>query len=177
MPHLILVAGRMAVYREVSKQIRAIFQRYTDKIEPLSLDEAYLDVTECELLHGSATLIAQDIRRAISEELDLTASAGIAPVKFIAKIASDLNKPDGQYVVIPDDISDFVANLKLEKIPGLVRLRFRSSMKRACTSARMYKDMIVICCCSSSASLASLYGHVRMASITVRLWLSVSENQ
>ncbi|OLQ75964.1 DNA polymerase IV [Photobacterium proteolyticum] len=118
-PHLTLVAGRMGVYREVSKQIRAIFQRYTDKIEPLSLDEAYLDVTDCEVMHGSATLIAQDIRRAIREELDLTASAGIAPVKFIAKIASDLNKPDGQYVVTPDDIPGFVANLKLEKIPGV----------------------------------------------------------
>ncbi|MCW8328107.1 DNA polymerase IV [Photobacterium sp. SDRW27] len=118
-PHLTLVAGRMGVYKEVSQQIRAIFQRYTDKIEPLSLDEAYLDVTECELLHGSATLIAQDIRRAIKEELDLTASAGIAPVKFIAKIASDLNKPDGQYVVTPADVPDFVADLKLEKIPGV----------------------------------------------------------
>lgn len=118
-PHLTLVPGRMGVYKEVSQQIRAIFQRYTDKIEPLSLDEAYLDVTACELFHGSATLIAQDIRRAIEEELHLTASAGIAPVKFIAKIASDLNKPNGQYVVTPDEVGPFVANLKLEKIPGV----------------------------------------------------------
>ncbi|PSW11080.1 DNA polymerase IV [Photobacterium rosenbergii] len=118
-PHLTLVSGRMSVYKEVSTQIREIFQRYTDKIEPLSLDEAYLDVTDCELCHGSATLIAEDIRRAIREELNLTASAGIAPVKFIAKIASDLNKPDGQYVVTPDQIPDFVADLKLEKIPGV----------------------------------------------------------
>ncbi|WP_299016364.1 DNA polymerase IV [uncultured Photobacterium sp.] len=118
-PHLTLVAGRMAVYKEVSQHIRAIFHRYTDKIEPLSLDEAYLDVTECEFLHGSATLIAEDIRRTIREELNLTASAGVAPVKFIAKVASDLNKPDGQYVVTPDDVPDFVAGLKLEKIPGV----------------------------------------------------------
>lgn len=118
-PHLTLVSGRMSVYKEVSTQIREIFQRYTDKIEPLSLDEAYLDVTDCELCHGSATLIAEDIRRAIREELNLTASAGIAPVKFIAKIASDLNKPDGQYVVTPDQIPDFVEDLKLEKIPGV----------------------------------------------------------
>ncbi|WP_036827954.1 DNA polymerase IV, partial [Photobacterium sanctipauli] len=118
-PHLTLVSGRMSVYKEVSQQIRAIFQRYTDKIEPLSLDEAYLDVTDCELLHGSATLIAEDIRRAIREELDLTASAGVAPVKFIAKVASDLNKPDGQYVVTPGDVPAFVADLKLEKIPGV----------------------------------------------------------
>ncbi|KHT64081.1 DNA polymerase IV [Photobacterium gaetbulicola] len=118
-PHLTLVSGRMSVYKEVSGQIREIFQRYTDKIEPLSLDEAYLDVTDCDLCHGSATLIAEDIRRAIREELNLTASAGIAPVKFIAKIASDLNKPDGQYVVTPDQIPAFVADLKLEKIPGV----------------------------------------------------------
>lgn len=118
-PHLTVVSGRMAVYREVSQQIRAIFQRYTDKVEPLSLDEAYLDVTDCEMLHGSATLIAEDIRRAIREELNLTASAGVASVKFIAKIASDLNKPDGQYVVTPDQILAFVDELKLEKIPGV----------------------------------------------------------
>lgn len=118
-PHLTLVRGRMEVYRQVSQQIRAIFARYTDKIEPLSLDEAYLDVTECEILHGSATLIAQDIRQTIEQELQLTASAGVAPVKFIAKVASDLNKPNGQYVVTPDQVDDFVAELKLEKIPGV----------------------------------------------------------
>ncbi|WP_305406279.1 DNA polymerase IV [Photobacterium leiognathi] len=118
-PHLTLVPGRMQVYREVSQQIRAIFERYTDKIEPLSLDEAYLDVSDCEMLHGSATLIAQDIRRAIEDELQLTASAGVAPVKFIAKVASDLNKPNGQFVVTPEDVDSFVADLKLEKIPGV----------------------------------------------------------
>ncbi|OAN13952.1 DNA polymerase IV [Photobacterium jeanii] len=118
-PNLTLVPGRMSVYKEVSQQIREIFSRYTDKIEPLSLDEAYLDVTDCELLHGSATLIAQDIRRAIEEELHLTASAGIAPVKFIAKVASDMNKPNGQFVVTPEQIPDFAADLKLEKIPGV----------------------------------------------------------
>ncbi|SMY31659.1 DNA polymerase IV [Photobacterium andalusiense] len=118
-PHLTLVRGRMEVYRQVSQQIRAIFARYTDKIEPLSLDEAYLDVSDCEMLHGSATLIALDIRKAIENELNLTASAGIAPVKFIAKVASDLNKPNGQYVVTPEQVDDFVADLKLEKIPGV----------------------------------------------------------
>ncbi|SKC32254.1 DNA polymerase IV [Photobacterium piscicola] len=118
-PHLTLVHGRMEIYRQVSQQIRAIFARYTDKIEPLSLDEAYLDVSDCEMLHGSATLIAQHIRQAIEQELQLTASAGIAPVKFIAKVASDLNKPNGQYVVTPEQVDDFVAELKLEKIPGV----------------------------------------------------------
>ncbi|MGL5120726.1 MAG: DNA polymerase IV, partial [Plesiomonas shigelloides] len=108
-PHLTLLPGRMDVYKRVSQQLHAIFRRYTPRIEPLSLDEAYLDVTECSLFHGSATWIAEDIRRAIREELQLTASAGVAPVKFLAKIASDMNKPDGLYVIRPEQMPDFVA--------------------------------------------------------------------
>ncbi|CZF77373.1 DNA polymerase IV [Grimontia celer] len=118
-PNLTVIRGDMNKYKSVSRQIRAIFERYTDKIEPLSLDEAYLDVSECSLFRGSATMIADDIRRAIREELGLTASAGIAPVKFVAKVASDLNKPDGMYVVTPDEVDLFVKSLALEKIPGV----------------------------------------------------------
>lgn len=118
-PHLVVVPGRMQVYKQVSHHIHRIFRRYTDKIEPLSLDEAYLDVSECTLLHGSATLIAQQIRRDIFNELQLTASAGIAPLKFLAKIASDLNKPDGQYVITPNMVMDEIDSLPLEKIPGV----------------------------------------------------------
>jgi len=118
-PELIIVNGRMSVYQQVSEQIRAIFLRYTDLIEPLSLDEAYLDVTDSTLCYGSATLIAKQIRRDIYDELQLTASAGIAPNKFLAKIASDENKPNGQCVVAPDNVSTFVANLPLHKIPGV----------------------------------------------------------
>ena len=92
-PDLVLMPGRMDVYKEISSKLRAIFERYTDLIEPLSLDEAYLDVSECKLHSGSATLIAKDICKTIFEELNLTASAGVAPIKFLAKIASDLNKP------------------------------------------------------------------------------------
>ena len=106
-------------YAQVSKQIRAIFERYTDKIEPLSLDEAYLDVSDSELFNGSATLIAQDIRKAIVEETGLTASAGVAPCKFVAKIASDENKPNGICVVTPDSLDEFVKLLPLGKIPGV----------------------------------------------------------
>ena len=98
---------------------RSIFQRYTSIIEPLSLDEAYLDVTDCDKCAGSATWIAQEIRQAIFNELHLTASAGIAPLKFLAKIASDQNKPNGQFVIEPKEVSDFVANLPLKKIPGV----------------------------------------------------------
>lgn len=118
-PNLKIVHGRMAVYQEVSAKIREIFSRYTDLIEPLSLDEAYLDVTHCEQFSGSATLIAKDIRRAIWQELNLTASAGIAPCKFLAKIASDENKPNGQFVITPDRVSDFVEFLAVRKIPGI----------------------------------------------------------
>ncbi len=118
-PDLLIVRGRMAVYQQVSKEIREIFLRYTDLIEPLSLDEAYLDVTDASHCQGSATLIAQQIRADIFNELNLTASAGIAPNKFIAKIASDENKPNGQCVVTPDTVKPFVENLSLKKIPGI----------------------------------------------------------
>lgn len=118
-PDLLIVHGRMLVYKEVSAKIREIFLRYTKLIEPLSLDEAYLDVTDCKLHNGSATLIAQDIRQAIFNELSLTASAGIAPNKFLAKIASDENKPNGQCVISPDKVADFVEYLPLKKIPGV----------------------------------------------------------
>lgn len=118
-PDLVVVNGRMDVYKAVSKQIRAIFERYTDIIEPLSLDEAYLDVTHSEHCHGSATLIAQKIRHDIFSELNLTASAGVAPNKFLAKIASDENKPNGQCVITPEKVSEFVHDLPLKKIHGI----------------------------------------------------------
>ncbi|MFQ3237082.1 MAG: DNA polymerase-4 [Paraglaciecola sp.] len=118
-PNLILIPGRMGLYSNISKQIRQIFLRYTDKVEPLSLDEAYLDVTDCNLFYGSATLIAEDIRRTIYAETQLTASAGVAPCKFVAKIASDENKPNGICVIPPDKLDGFVKTLPLGKIPGV----------------------------------------------------------
>uniref|UniRef100_UPI0038B69CC9 DNA polymerase IV n=1 Tax=Vibrio nitrifigilis TaxID=2789781 RepID=UPI0038B69CC9 len=118
-PHLLLVPGRMSVYKDVSRQIHTIFHRYTHIIEPLSLDEAYLDVSNTTLCHGSATLIAEAIRRDIWQELHLTASAGVAPIKFLAKVASDMNKPNGQFVIPPDKVQAVVDKLPLEKIPGV----------------------------------------------------------
>ncbi|HIP76138.1 MAG TPA: DNA polymerase IV [Psychromonas hadalis] len=118
-PQLIIIPGRMQVYVDVSKKLREIFYRYTALVEPLSLDEAFLDVTDCTVFKGSATYIAQDIRRAIFAELQLTASAGIANCKFLAKIASDENKPNGQCVIVPDEVDDFVKTLPLKKIPGV----------------------------------------------------------
>ena len=118
-PDLLIVNGRMAVYQAVSQQVREIFQRYTSIIEPLSLDEAYLDVSESSLFDGSATRIAEAIRADIFRELNLTASAGVAPNKFIAKIASDENKPNGICVIPPEKVDAFVADLPLIKIPGV----------------------------------------------------------
>ncbi len=118
-PQLKVVTGRMSLYKEISQQIHRIFQRYTSIIEPISLDEAYLDVTKTTQLHGSATLIAQEIRQKIANELSLTASAGVAPLKFLAKIASDLNKPNGQFVISPQQMDEFILQLPLNKIPGV----------------------------------------------------------
>lgn len=118
-PQLTLLRGNMEKYKSVSRQIQAIFLRYTELVEPLSLDEAYLDVSDCSLFHGSATLIAEDIRRAVLRETGLTVSAGVAPNKFLAKIASDENKPDGLFVLSPDKIADFLDTLPLRRIPGV----------------------------------------------------------
>jgi len=118
-PHLTLVPGRLELYSQVSQQIRQIMQAYSEQIEPLSLDEAFLDVSDSQLFNGSATLIAEDLRQAIFKETGLTASAGVAPIKFAAKIASDENKPDGLCVITPDDLPQFVAELELGKIPGV----------------------------------------------------------
>jgi DNA polymerase-4 len=118
-PHLTLLPGRFDAYKEASAHIREIFARYTSHVEPLSLDEAYLDVTDSVHCQGSATLMARQIRQAIFDELQLTASAGIAPVKFLAKIASDLNKPNGQYVITPNEVPQFLRTLPLSKIPGV----------------------------------------------------------
>lgn len=118
-PQLIFVPPRFEVYREISLRIRAIFQRYTDRIEPLSLDEAYLDVTNNKLGISSATEIAAAIRAAIFQETQLTASAGVSYNKFLAKLASEANKPNGQYVIRPDQGTAFVAACKIEQFHGV----------------------------------------------------------
>ncbi len=118
-PDLLIVPPRMAVYREVSEAIQAIFSDYTSLIQPLSLDEAYLDVSESEACRGSATLIAQTIRQRVRDAQQITVSAGVAPNKFLAKIASDWNKPDGLKVILPDEIEAFVAKLPVERLHGV----------------------------------------------------------
>ena len=118
-PELIFVKSHFDVYRAVSQQIRAIFFDYTDLVEPLSLDEAYLDVTEDRLGLGSARRIAEDIRRRIREETGLTASAGVSYCKFIAKLASDHRKPDGLTVITPERGQEFVASLPVARFHGV----------------------------------------------------------
>ncbi|AOY02291.1 DNA polymerase IV [Jeongeupia sp. USM3] len=118
-PQLVLLPPDFSRYRAASKAIHAIFRDYTDRIEPLSLDEAYLDVTGLPHCRGSATLMAQEIRDRIRAEVGITASAGIAPNKLLAKIASDWNKPDGQFVITPDDIGGFIHELPVAKLWGV----------------------------------------------------------
>ena len=118
-PTTLFVRPRFDAYKEVSMKIREIFSRYTDLIEPLSLDEAYLDVTEDKLNIGSALEIAQQIKTAIRDELQLTASAGVSINKFVAKIASDINKPDGLKFIGPSAIEAFMENLPVEKFHGV----------------------------------------------------------
>lgn len=118
-PDAIFVYPRFAAYKEASKKIREIFERYTDLIEPLSLDEAFLDVTENKKNISSAIEIAKQIKLAILEETQLTASAGVSSSKFVAKIASDMNKPDGLTFIAPGKIESFMEKLPVEKFFGV----------------------------------------------------------
>lgn len=118
-PQAIFVKPRFEVYRKVSEQIREIFFEYTDLVEPLSLDEAYLDVTENHINLPSATLIAKKIRERIKDKTRLTASAGVAHNKFLAKVASDLNKPNGLAVILPEDAEDFLEKLEIGEFFGI----------------------------------------------------------
>lgn len=128
-PDLIFVRHNFEQYKIVSQQIRALFHEYTDLVEPLSLDEAYLDVTNPKAGPNSATLIAEELRRRIFETTQLTASAGVSYCKFLAKIASDLNKPNGMAVILPHEAEAFLENLPVEKFHGIGRA----------TTAKMHK--------------------------------------
>ncbi len=128
-PHITFVKPRYARYKEISQQVKAIFFEYTDLVEPLSLDEAYLDVTVNKKGNPSATLIAQEIRKRIFDEIGLTASAGISINKFIAKVASDYNKPNGQKTVNPEEVLSFLEALEIRKFYGVGKV----------TAEKMYK--------------------------------------
>ncbi|TCI85896.1 DNA polymerase IV [Tenacibaculum sp. M341] len=131
-PHLIFVKPRFYRYKEISAKIRAIFYDYTDLVEPLSLDEAYLDVTENKKGNPSASLIAKEIRDRIWNELSLRASAGISINKFLAKVASDINKPNGQKTIKPDEVISFLEELPITKFYGVGKV----------TAAKMHNNGI-----------------------------------
>lgn len=124
-PHLIFVPGRMERYAEVSKQIREVFYSYTDLVEPLSLDEAYLDVTVNKKQDPSATRVARKIRNEIFETTGLTASAGISINKFLAKVASDINKPNGQKTIPPEEAISFLENLEIKEFYGVGKVTLK----------------------------------------------------
>lgn len=118
-PQALFIKPRFEVYKEVSAVIRRIFAEYTDLVEPLSLDEAYLDVTEASVCRGSATWIAKEIKEKIRQETGLTASAGVSYNKFLAKIASDLDKPDGLYLITPEQGPEFIEQLAIGQFHGI----------------------------------------------------------
>lgn len=118
-PDLIFCPPDFRKYKQVSSEIREIFYQYTDLVEPLSLDEAFLDVTESKVAINSATLIAREIKQKIKEKLNLTASAGVSYNKFLAKIASDINKPDGLFIIPPGKAEEFIDRLEIKKFFGV----------------------------------------------------------
>ncbi len=137
-PHGIFLPVRMSRYAEISRRIFEIFLRFTPLVEPLSIDEAFLDVTGSTLLFGSATEIAQKIKAAVREEIGLTVSAGVAPSKFVAKIASDMNKPDGLTVVLPEQVREFLDPLPVSKMWGAGKVT-REAL--ALIGIRTFKDL------------------------------------
>ena len=148
-PDLIFVRPRFDRYKEISSKIRSIFEDYTDLVEPLSLDEAYLDVTVNKKGNPSATLLAQEIRLRILNEVGLTASAGISVNKFVAKIASDYNKPNGQKTVTPDEVIPFLEVLPIRKFYGVGKV----------TTEKMYQLVIFTGLELKSRSLEFLEKH------------------
>ena len=120
-PGLLIIPPDFDKYRAASRHIRQIFYEFTDLVEPLSLDEAYLDVSDAQACQGSATLIAREIRHRVRAEVGITVSAGVAPNKFLAKVASDWNKPDGEFVILPEEVDAFVAQLPVRRISGVGR--------------------------------------------------------
>jgi DNA polymerase-4 len=139
-PDLIFVKSNFKRYHEVSDQIRKIFYEFTDKVEPLSLDEAYLDVTENKKGNPSASLIAEEIRKKIKEKTGLNASAGISINKFIAKVASDINKPNGQKTVPPSEVIDFLEKLDIKKFFGVGKVTVQKMYRHGIFTGKDLKE-------------------------------------
>ena len=140
-PQAVFIPPDFPRYRAVSRSAREIFLGYTDLVEPLSLDEAYLDVTENKRGIPSATEIAREIRQRIKQELNLTASAGVAPNKFLAKIASDWRKPDGLFVIKPKDAIDFLIPLPIERLPGVGKVTAKKLLALGIQKVGQIRDL------------------------------------
>jgi DNA polymerase IV len=140
-PKAVFLKPHFTLYKEISQQIREIFHRYTDLVEPLSLDEAYLDVTENFMNISSATIIAREIKKKILDETRLTASAGVSFNKFLAKVASDMNKPDGLTVIIPGDAEAFIERLPVGKFFGIGKVTEKHLKKMGILTGKDLKDL------------------------------------
>jgi DNA polymerase-4 len=140
-PNIVFVKSRFDVYREVSNQIRDIFLSYTDLVEPLSLDEAYLDVTENKKNLKSAIFMAREIRKEIEAQTQLTASAGVSFNKFLAKVASDINKPNGMKVILPEEAEAFLEELPVEKFHGIGKVTAGKMKRMGLHTGRDLKKM------------------------------------
>lgn len=150
-PKAVFIRPRMRHYAEASKKIREIFFRFTSLVEPLALDEAFLDVGGCEKLFGDGPTIAQMVKTAIQDELGLTASAGVAPNKFLAKLASDLDKPDGLVIVPPDDVQGFLDPLPISRVWGIGKQTLKKFERIGVQNIRQLRTLTV-------DSMKSLFG-------------------
>ncbi len=159
-PELIFVKARFDRYKEISNIIRTIFFEYTDLVEPLSLDEAYLDVTQNKKGNPSATLIAREIRHRIFEETGLTASAGISINKFIAKVASDINKPNGQKTINPEEVIQFLEDLEIRKFYGVGKVTAEKMYKLGIFTGKDLKQRTLEFLDSNFGKSGSHYYHV-----------------
>lgn len=139
-PQLVIRRPNFALYKQVSAQMFEIFAQYSEKVEPLSLDEAFIDVTGSFQYHGSATFIARHIRSEVEKQLGITVSAGVAPVKFLAKIASDWSKPNGLFTIAPDQVTDFVSDLPLNKLPGVGKVTAEKLARQGLLYCRDLRD-------------------------------------
>ena len=161
-PHLILVPPHFDLYKKESQAVRQILERFTQLIEPLSLDEAYLDVTDSQHFLGSATLIAKEIKRLVRAETGLTISAGVAPNKFLAKVASDWQKPDGLFTIAPHQVNEFIKHLPIEKIFGVGKVTAQQLHLlgiKTCLDLQNYPDSSLSSKIGSRAHELKLYAH------------------
>ncbi len=159
-PNLTFVPPRFGRYKEISQQIRTIFYDYTDLVEPLSLDEAYLDVTTNKKGNPSASLIAKEIRQRIYDEIGLAASAGISINKFIAKIASDINKPNGQKTVNPEEVLQFLEDLEIRKFYGVGKVTTEKMYKLGIFTGKELKEKSIQFLETHFGKSGSFYYHV-----------------